>query len=1017
MPERVVGRRRELGTLAGLLDEVERGRGQGALVIGDAGIGKSTTVAAFADTARERGYVVAWGRCPETETLPYWPWRQAFRALGLSTVLPENPGTGRTGVFAAVADQLAAATAQDPAVIILEDLHLADGPALALLPFFIGLLPELRCLLVITSRDNAVDVAEPAAEALRALPPSFVRIPLSGLDREATGQLVTQVLGEDTDTAYADVVHDRTGGNPFFVQELARWHAVRGTTSTETPTGVRQVLERRLARLNQPAYDVLATAAVLGEDVDLEVLAALETTTTADVLVVLADAVAARLAEVDGARMRFAHSLVREVVYSGLGVHRRSVLHLRAAELLAGLRDADPGQVAAHYRDAIGQPDAAGRSREFALRAARAAQRQSGYEQAVRFYRWADLDDRQVRLELGEAQVLAGELAAGRDTLRAVAQEAAADGDAPTVAQAVLAMGGGVGGFEVDLSDTEQTDLLASVVPQLPDDALKAAAVARVALGRIPTDRGDGPLRLADEAVRLARATGDARAEAAALAVWCDVFAGPDHVAERVAAAKRMLALATGDLALLLLARRLLVVALLEQGRFTEADVQIAAFARAVLPLRLPLYSWLVPIWKGMRALMSGRLEEAETCIAEATRLGEEADSVNARLMVFALGAALADTTGVVAELQSYVETVTLPFIGNPMIDGPSAYYLARSGAVDKARGIVRRRVRNGLEAIPKDAEWLESVAFLGAAAGVLGDDECAQLTFDALTPYTGLWVIDGVGGACLGSVSLFLGRLAAQLGRPEARALLDAALEAHRTAGAETLVMETEKALAELGAVHTAPGTGVLRRLGATWEVTWRGVTVHVPDSKGVRDLALLLARPRTPVSVLDLSGPGRVHGADLGPVLDEQARTAYRERLRELSDDLAEAEDRNDLARAEKLRVEQDFLTQELAGALGLGGRARSAGDPVERSRKAVSMRIGAAVKVIDGVHPALGRHLRASIHTGRQCVYEPEDDITWHCQSTAGASLGESSSTQSKQEGQHDHDRRHQSRPAGR
>ncbi|MER7245101.1 AAA family ATPase [Kribbella sp. NPDC000426] len=985
MPERVVGRRRELGTLAGLLDEVERGRGQGALLIGDAGIGKSTTAAAFADTARERGYVVAWGRCPETETLPYWPWRQAFRALGLSTVLPDDPGTGRTGVFAAVADQLATATAEYPALIILEDLHLADGPALALLPFVVGLLPELRCLLLITSRDNAVDVAEPAAEALRALPPSFVRIPLSGLDREATGQLVTQVLGQDTDLAYADVVHDRTGGNPFFVQELARWHAARGTTSTETPTGVRQVLERRLARLSQPAYDVLATAAVLGEDVDLELVAAVDETTTADMLVVLADAVAARLAEVDGTRMRFAHSLVREVVYSGLGVHRRSLLHLRAAELLAGRPDADPGQVAAHYRGAVGQPDAATRSRQFALLAARAAQRQSGYEQAVRFYRWADVEDPLVQLELGEAQVLAGELAAGRDTLRAVAREAT---DPRTVARAVLGMGGGVGGFEVDLSDTEQTELLASVVPQLPDDALKAAAVARVALGRIPTDRGDGPRQLADEAVRMARATRDARAEAAALAVWCDVFAGPDHVAERAAAAERMLALATGDLALLLLARRLLVVALLEQGRFTDADVQIAAFARAVLPLRLPLYSWLVPIWKGMRALMSGRLDETETCIAEATRLGEDAESVNAPLMVFALGAALADTTGVFDELQAYVETVMVPFIGNPMIDGPSAYYLARAGAVEEARGIVRRRVRDGLDAIPTDAEWLESVAFLGAAAGVLGDDECAQLAFDALTPYAGLWVIDGVGGACLGSVSLFLGRLAAQLGRPEARELLETALETHRMAGAETLVVETEKALAELGAVHAAPGVGVLRRLGATWEVTWRGVTVQVADSKGVRDLALLLARPRTPVSVIDLSGPGRVHGADLGPALDDQARAAYRERLRELADELAEAEDRNDLGRAEKLRVEQEFLTQELAGALGLGGRARSAGDPVERSRKAVSMRIGAAVKVIERVHPALGRHLRASIRTGRQCVYEPEDDVTWHCQVTSGA-----------------------------
>ncbi|MFF0270411.1 ATP-binding protein [Kribbella sp. NPDC004536] len=976
MPERVVGRTRELSTLTGLLDEVERGRGQGALVIGDAGIGKSTTAAVLADTARSRGYAVAWGRCPETEALPYWPWRQVFRALGLSI----EPGDGaRTSMFAAVADQLTTATAAQPAVIIVEDIHLADGSTLALLRFVVGLLPELRCLLLVTSRDNAVDVPEPAADALRALPPSFVRVPLGGLDRAETGELVAQVVG-DADSTYADAVHARTGGNPFFVQELARWDAARGTTSTETPTGVRQVLERRLARLRQHTYDVLAVAAVLGEDVDLRLLAAVAD--TGDVLAVLGDAVAARLASVSEDRLRFAHSLVREVVYGGLGVHRRSELHLRAAELLAGQNDA--GQVAAHYRSA----GVVARSQEFALVAARAARDQSGYEQAVRFYGWADLDDPVVRVELGAAQVLAGELTAGRDTLRAVARTA---GDPETVARAVLAMGGGVGGFEVDLGDEESTALLERVVPQLPDDALKAAALARLSLGKLQSDRGDRPRQLADEAVRLASAAGDAAAEVAALAVWCDVFSGPDHVAERMTAAERMLVLGAGDLGSVLLARRLLVVGLLEQGRFVEADVQIAAYARAVLPLRLPLYGWLVPVWRGMRALMAGRLDETRSCIEEATQLSDDADSPNGRLMVFALRAAHADVTGVIPELRTYVEGVMGPFVGNPMVDGPSAYYFARTGATEQARRTVRRRVRAGLDEIPRDAEWLESLAFLGEAGRVLGEDSVAQVVYDALRPYAGLWVIDGIGGACLGKVTLFLGRLAAKLNRPEARQLLEDALEAHRAAGAETLVAETEKSLTELGAEPVAAfggagEVGALKLVGLGWEVSWRGVTAQVADGKGVRDLAVLLGRPRVAVSVVELSG--QTPGGDLGPVIDGQARAAYRERVRELEAELAEAEDGNDLGRVEKLRVEREFLVRELAGALGLGGRARVAGDPVERSRKAVSMRIGVAVKAIERVHPALGRHLRASIRTGRQCVYEPENDVTWHCQSTPGA-----------------------------
>ncbi|TDW94555.1 AAA ATPase-like protein [Kribbella pratensis] len=1016
MPELVVGRERELSTLAGLLDEVERGRGQGALLIGDAGIGKSTTAAAFADTVRDRGYAVAWGRCPETEALPYWPWRQAFRALGLTTALPDSPGPGRTTVFAEIADQLAAATARRPAVIILEDVQLADGTTLTLLRFVVGLLPELPCLLLITSRDNAVDVPETVAETLRALPPSFVRLPLAGLALAETVQLVERVLGAGTDAGYAGDVHARTGGNPFFVQELARLHASRGTTSTETPTGVRQVLERRLARLSQPAYDVLAAASVLGEDVDIDLLAAVEQTPASDVLGVLGDAEAARLAEVDGNRVRFAHSLVREVVYSGLGAVRKSDLHLRAAQALTGrccptgvhnvthglplvdaccsadLIEANAGRVAAHYRAAIGQPDADKLSREFALIAARAAMRRSGYEQAVHFYRWAGDLGPVVRLEFGEAQVLAGELTSGRDTLRGVAREAVATGDAETAARAVLAMGGGVGGFEVDLTDREQTQLLERVVPMLPDAALKAAAMARLALGRTLTDHGDQPRELARQAVTLARETGDPRAEVAALAAWCDVHAGPDHVAERIAAAERMLATAseTGDVALVLLARRQLVVALLEQGRFAEADVQIAAFAHAVRPLGLPLHSWLVPIWQGMRALMNGHPDETAAHITRAAQLAEEADSANARLMVFALRTAHACATGTMPKLRGYLDEAMAPYAGNPMADGPYAYFSLHTGAAERARAIVRHRARNGLDAIVKDAEWLESIAFFGEAARLTGDDEAVALAYDALAPYSELWVVDGIGGACLGTVALFLGRLAAHLGRPEARRLLETALEAHRAVDAETLVVETEKALAELGVgrLPRPTDTGELCRLGATWAATWRGVTAHVPDSKGVRDLAVLLARPRTPVGVLDLSGPGRVAGGDLGPLLDDQARTAYRERLRELDEDLAEAEACNDLARAEKARAERDFLARELAGALGLGGRARSAGDPVERSRKAVSMRIAAAVKAIERVHPALGRHLRVSIRTGRLCVYEPEDDVTWHCQSVPGA-----------------------------
>src|SRR5437763_6385347 len=106
-----------------------------------------------------------------------------------------------------------------------------------------------------------------------------------------------------------------------------------------------------------------------------------------------------------------------------------------------------------------------------------------------------------------------------------------------------------------------------------------------------------------------------------------------------------MLALAdaVGDRSLALLARRLLVVALLEQGKFTAADEQIAAYAVTAEHLHTPFYAWPVPIWRGMRALMRADYAEVDQCLTHAAQLAQRAQSENAELMVFTLRIGLAD--------------------------------------------------------------------------------------------------------------------------------------------------------------------------------------------------------------------------------------------------------------------------------------------------------------------------------------------------------------------------------------
>ena len=128
------------------------------------------------------------------------------------------------------------------------------------------------------------------------------------------------------------------------------------------------------------------------------------------------------------------------------------------------------------------------------------------------------------------------------------------------------------------------------------------------------------------------------------------------------------------------------------------------------------------------------------------------------------------------------------------------------------------------------------------------------------------------------------------------------------------------------------------------------------MPDAKGLRDIATLLARPREPVHAAQLAGLVAPAGAD--PVLDDQARAAYKARLTELDEDIDDATAGNDLERAARAAAERDALISELTRALGLGGRSRRLGDDSERARKAVTARIHHAIDHLAALPPRPGR-----------------------------------------------------------
>ncbi|MFJ3598940.1 ATP-binding protein [Streptomyces sp. NPDC090126] len=187
-----------------------------------------------------------------------------------------------------------------------------------------------------------------------------------------------------------------------------------------------------------------------------------------------------------------------------------------------------------------------------------------------------------------------------------------------------------------------------------------------------------------------------------------------------------------------------------------------------------------------------------------------------------------------------------------------------------------------------------------------------------------------------------------------------------------------------ESAAPHEPPAE--FRRNGPVWQLRWDGVTVHVPDAKGLRDLHSLLGLPGADIPAVRLLAP---EGGDLvaaagqlggDPVLDEEAKRRYKEHLERLDAEIDRAAARDDTEQVEKYGRERQALLDELRTAAGLGGRTRRLGDQTERARKTVTARIRDTLRKLDPLHPALAAHLKASVTTGTTCAYRPERSPDW-------------------------------------
>jgi hypothetical protein len=207
------------------------------------------------------------------------------------------------------------------------------------------------------------------------------------------------------------------------------------------------------------------------------------------------------------------------------------------------------------------------------------------------------------------------------------------------------------------------------------------------------------------------------------------------------------------------------------------------------------------------------------------------------------------------------------------------------------------------------------------------------------------------------------------------------AAAELNARIGARSWVAQARADRALLGEPASANGDAAFGRRGSVWELRFAGRSAQIADARGLRDIAFLLAHQGEAVSVLELLDDAAPSSADRGaPALDERARREIRARLRDLDDEIADAEANGDGERSARAREELQVLAESVARDLGVGGRARHVGDPIERARKTVSTRIRRTIAAIGKAHPELGRHLERSIDTGSFCAYRPAEPVHW-------------------------------------
>ena len=642
---------------------------------------------------------------------------------------------------------------------------------------------------------------------------------------------------------------------------------------------------------------------------------------------------------------------------------------------------------------------------------------------------------------LGEALIRVGRVTEAKERLTHAAAEARLAGSAELLSQAVITFG--FGPAEGGVVDRQLIALTREALEALSDEPSRERALLMARWAHelmLSGERADVDLRerLSAESLQMIKECGDQHDLGRVLRSRFSTLLAPHRLDEAMAIAQEVLSigLELRDTEMQLIGRVRRAAVIMMRGDVGKLDVEFSEIQRLAAQTKQPLQLSPVAFFKacltGMRSDIGSALKDSDAAMA----VGSDVPN--------AMGAHLLQHVGLRLHTDGAVDFE--PFMRAAIEQRPGirrtwsaalGATLARAGRKDEAKVLLREAV-DDLPNVPVDSIYM---AFLYCAieiARFLREPNGLEPLYDALLPYRDQHIVQVMVApvSYFGSSEWHLGTLASLLERWDvAEEHLNAALREHTRMGARThlawtqaelgellirrarpgdteraseLLREAERTASELGltlllkfladvsdsgGAPSEPSRASMVREGEYVTIIHGTEVVRLKDSKGIAYLAQLLANPDRELHVLEVASPAassspsaggdlNLAGDDAGPVLDARAKEDYRRRIRELQEEIEEAESFNDPTRAERAREELGFIAEQLSAAVGLGGRDRKAASNVERARVNVTKRIKTTIDKIASSAPNLGRHLQATVKTGTYLSYSAhlEQTLDW-------------------------------------